>query len=434
MNEKKTSPKRVFISHKAKDRFAVEEIVKKMRLYAGKEIEFYVSGSEYGVDWREKISQYLETSDWYILIYTDPTLDWDWCLYEAGLFEGMNPPSDRHRLICIHRSTMDPPEPLKKFHAVRAVDEELNRFISDMYVSANPNMDEDGIQDIESRIIEAFQMKPDRRYCNDHLELHFETEHADRLRSDRVIADGVLVKSEATGFAIMGLVAKPGGDWTWGELKLRLAENNMNGWTYSLEKAAFLASQSMQCATALDVFYSPFQHKCFRPVIHLIDFVSSDRLMLRLTLVKIPDEDDPRPQNDMARLINAAATYRKLKWGLVERFLADLERLQDDNAKEEKISECLFWLGCVIRKIKSEDISQSINLKKLNDVFPDSAERERVEAGVEETNQLTRKIIEAIENQQVKEVVTHLKDMRPVIKDLQVMVCNRYLEMLRDMD
>ena len=41
-----------------------------------------------GKPWRNKIREEIHRANWFILLLPDPSEDWDWCLYETGMFEG----------------------------------------------------------------------------------------------------------------------------------------------------------------------------------------------------------------------------------------------------------------------------------------------------------------------------------------------------------
>ena len=79
----------VFISHKAKDELAAEAIRKALKMRGGNSLEIFVSERiKAGSQWSEEIWKSLKRADWLLLLYTDPSQEWDWCLFEAGFFAG----------------------------------------------------------------------------------------------------------------------------------------------------------------------------------------------------------------------------------------------------------------------------------------------------------------------------------------------------------
>jgi hypothetical protein len=66
-----------------------------------------------------------------LLLFTDNTGPWDWCLYEAGLFTQWD--DDQRRIICLHTGR-HPPAPLKHLQLVPALREEIALFLRQLLV------------------------------------------------------------------------------------------------------------------------------------------------------------------------------------------------------------------------------------------------------------------------------------------------------------
>jgi TIR domain len=110
-------PLKVFISYKQKDVAAAEHIRQQLEKIGGSNgIEVFVSGDDHVIkaaqDWRRIILQNLREAHVLIFLYTDPSLHWDWCLYETGYFDGRQDPQqlDR-RLYLLHRGDVNPVGP-----------------------------------------------------------------------------------------------------------------------------------------------------------------------------------------------------------------------------------------------------------------------------------------------------------------------------------
>ena len=104
------TPVKIFISHKKIDADAATAIQKSLeRLGTRDRLTVFVSEHiTGGTDWFKWIQQSLAESDLLFLLYTDRTEDWDWCMYEAGLFTDLSGP-DTRKVVCI-QSTDDRPE------------------------------------------------------------------------------------------------------------------------------------------------------------------------------------------------------------------------------------------------------------------------------------------------------------------------------------
>jgi hypothetical protein len=79
----------VFISHKQEDHALAVEVKKALEgLARPKLIDCFVSGTDItaGTDWRREIRSVLGKSHLLMLLFTAPSKNWDWCLYETGLY------------------------------------------------------------------------------------------------------------------------------------------------------------------------------------------------------------------------------------------------------------------------------------------------------------------------------------------------------------
>jgi hypothetical protein len=79
----------VFISHKQEDHALAVEVKKALEgLARPKLIDCFVSGTDItaGMDWRREIRSVLGKSHLLMLLFTAPSKNWDWCLYETGLY------------------------------------------------------------------------------------------------------------------------------------------------------------------------------------------------------------------------------------------------------------------------------------------------------------------------------------------------------------
>ncbi len=110
---------RVFISHKVLDRQLVEYFRSQL-LQLGLKVDqiFLSEETRPGADWNQEVLGAMQQSDMLVFIYTDPSYDWDWCLFECGYFAGLGPLDGRQRsLICIN-SGIGRPSPLNLWQDV----------------------------------------------------------------------------------------------------------------------------------------------------------------------------------------------------------------------------------------------------------------------------------------------------------------------------
>jgi TIR domain len=165
-------PLKVFISYKQKDFSAAEHIRQQLERIGGNGIQVFVSGDDNVVqaaqEWRSVILKNLREAHVLLFLYTDPSLHWDWCLYETGYFDGRQDPQqlDR-RLYLLHRGDISPVGPFLGLKTVPVLskddpdDKKLKSFLQIVFVKStdppvNPNWDKPDCADLLAAFKEPF--------------------------------------------------------------------------------------------------------------------------------------------------------------------------------------------------------------------------------------------------------------------------------------
>jgi hypothetical protein len=121
---------RIFISHKHDDHDAAAGMAQALDGLSDK-IKCFVSGTDLaaGSDWNAEIRSQLMTSHLLLLVFTEPSKNWDWCLYEAGLFTSLG---DEHSVVCLYRPKGTSPRPLNTLQGVPVEQVAAQRFLSQL--------------------------------------------------------------------------------------------------------------------------------------------------------------------------------------------------------------------------------------------------------------------------------------------------------------
>ena len=121
---------RIFISHKHDDHDAAASMAQALDGLSDK-IKCFVSGTDLaaGSDWNAEIRSQLMLSHLLLLVFTEPSKNWDWCLYEAGLFTSLG---DEHSVVCLYRSQGTSPRPLNTFQGVPVEQVAVQRFLTQL--------------------------------------------------------------------------------------------------------------------------------------------------------------------------------------------------------------------------------------------------------------------------------------------------------------
>jgi hypothetical protein len=124
----KCSMTTVFLSHKSEHASAAEDLRDALSIVFGRDEIFLAEEINKGDDWRAEIDRALSEAKCFILLYTDPQLDWSWCFYEAGAFAKMGDKPGR-TVFCLHPNDVKPPSPLANLQTIKATRDQLEHWI-----------------------------------------------------------------------------------------------------------------------------------------------------------------------------------------------------------------------------------------------------------------------------------------------------------------
>jgi hypothetical protein len=143
-NLSETLDLKVFVSHKMPtDTALAEAIANRLRKHsAGKVNAVHAGMFRSGEKWRDRVETEIRTSDWLIFIHTDPDDDWQFCLFECGLFQAVPqaPNRPKRRLITFCRTPGQINSSLRAFNAVQANLEGIRKLLKELYIDDKINL------------------------------------------------------------------------------------------------------------------------------------------------------------------------------------------------------------------------------------------------------------------------------------------------------
>ncbi len=125
----------VFISHKQDDHALAVQVKKALQgLAHPKRMDCFVSGIDItaGMDWRREIRNRLAKSHLLMLLFTAPSRNWDWCLYETGLYTRFDKleKGEVGAVVCLFNPAQHSPSPLADLQGVPADADKLRAFLN----------------------------------------------------------------------------------------------------------------------------------------------------------------------------------------------------------------------------------------------------------------------------------------------------------------
>lgn len=257
-----------------------------------------------GQKWRDWIVEQLKDTDLLIFLFSGPSRNWQWCLYEIGLF---TPLSDRVRrpIVCIHPPGEAPPDPIDDLQSVPCDEENLFHFLqgffdgdySDDSINEKLAKDKRQLRKISKQIYEEWishDNLEDRvyytRYITFLLPENYENE-------DGLLDERILINGDPLSLEIFGLTQQTGNKpWPWNKFKeyMNKAAEKCGDpveFTKSIEEMILKSCRNEMIAPATHHIESLTSKKRYQPVVHRRDTYPDGRIRVRVLFVQIPEPE-----------------------------------------------------------------------------------------------------------------------------------------------
>jgi hypothetical protein len=330
----------VFISHRHDDAIAATKVRETIDRYSANQIRVFVSSSDIppGEEWLNWIRKRLTESNLLLLLFTDTAKVWDWCLYEAGMFTGLE--GDHYKkVICIHDSNLQPPKPLQHLQAVPATVDGLTKFLRELFcetaltrldnpISPGLCKQEEQILNSAQELNRVFNSKPAQEiYFGEYLSLHIDVPSA---ITEEAIPDNAKVDGSARCLEMFGKrpLAPNGGRWNWHDLEQEARKNRDQRWIEELTKAIYMASHGDLFDPIQATFCARRGGNTYRPILSSANFGSDGAIAFKVLF----EEDvswrlDDIPQH-VAVLLTAQTMAIRFRYELLRKFVSRLEEVR----------------------------------------------------------------------------------------------------------
>ena len=425
---------RVFISHKHQDKDAALRVAQILQNFSGR-LKIFVSEKDIkaGDNWDEELEEKLRQSDVLLLLYTDPTQEWDWCLYEAGMFRGQKP----RRVICLFPPGADKPKPLRKLQAVAADEKTLKEFLRSFICTEeltgirpplNNKAGEESIELAAKQIEGMFvprEARPEytaRRMC---LEIPLDT----NVDSEQV-PGGAQVEADAKTLAIFG---KAEGQWTWAELVESLAQKTSGPpstkWLDELGNAMLIASKGDLIKPMLGTFLGAEGGKFFRPILFRVDRAIANKRVYRFYVIfneELAPEEIGGPR-DAGVIFNLLRIANRFRWELIEPFLEKGDKI----TSEEQAAIACKQLQEGIENIEEESRAQGfLDPEKVKDAFDSDSDKVLIGEQFDSWNrQIRQPLMQALARREMGRVKELIEAARKLNQKFTIITAKRYSEL-----
>jgi hypothetical protein len=273
---------RVFFSYKKKDEDVATKIMELLRIHSADKLQI-ISMADFerdiaGKPFREFIREEVQRANWFILLLPDPSDGWDWCLYEAGLFEAHNTSADR--LICIHHPNTGVPSQIEEYQAVPAIIQDMEAFLRGIYIGEDPipgmkalnHAIESKLRKLAEEIVSAIRAPRKsiiRQTFPAWVELRINQTHD--LTDEHTLDQASIVACNDEALQLFHLLHNPR---IWGRLRIHVAESDSR-WREEICKTLKAITEGERFEPVQAVFKAR-NGKIYRPVACAVDRMGED--------------------------------------------------------------------------------------------------------------------------------------------------------------
>jgi hypothetical protein len=433
----------IFFSYKGKDEAAAVRIVNLLRKWSARKlrITYQADFTEQivGKEWRKWIHDSIDKANWFILLLPDPSDDWDWCLFETGLFEAKQLSGDR--LICIHHPKTDVPDQITVYQAVAAEPERVKAFLKMLYTepnaipgfpAINDALEPRDIANIAQEIVDAI-LPPRKGRFHQIFEpwVAIRTDRACEFKSKDDLDSAIVEDANDEALRLFDFGVPP---QTWGELWSGLPKGTAgedNGWREELFHVIRRIASGRRFDPIQTVFQTKFG-KMYRPVVHGIDRFGDrvgpiEKYHITFTEDVRAVDRSGMPGNlyDFATVMRFAFRFR---WEILERFTKepltedDVERVKSAFERTET-----DWKSSA-RQMKDADLTR---------LFPQGASRDAFvkllrESALIRNPERTGKLDVAIEQKDGKKIQEILKQIIPLNQEFLEMATDAFSKKIHE--
>ena len=421
---------RIFISHKAEDAALARSIKKIMEGYAAGRLVFHISEEiPKGTDWYRWIKDRLIESRMLLLLFTDSTAPWDWCLYEAGLFTQWD--DDTRRIICLHTGR-EPPAPLKHLQSVPALGEEIALFLRQLLVetqltrlesplNASLASNPAELKRAAEKIAKAMRRETVRQeYFTKYILIN--VERPVRLAAEG-IPDDAVIASDAESLSLFN---KKMGKWTWGDLVGSRKEGPDRRWISELNRAVSQASSRSLVGPILATLRVRQTGRSYRPILHRVATKSDGSQEFTVIFAEDVSWQLTGIRGALSILLVALIVIVRFRFEVIERYgRRTIE--QHDRMPEKAV--CLEIKQNIVNIELEAESHGLLDLATLIDAFEAEQDRIAVKALFDSWHALRQNLLQVLEHGSLKDIAPFFDKLRQRNRQFFELVTRRHYQL-----
>lgn len=426
---------KLFISHKHKDEEIAKKIVAELDLYAAGKIEFYLSEENpFGVNWHNKVHKELKEADHLFLLYTDASLDWDWCMYETGFFSrGVYDKrgEHNHRLICLHRPKVETPKNLDHWKSVSTTPENLKKLLTELYKDINKPFVENkkSLDGVIETIIEAFRPELKRRHFSRYIHICLDKEEIGLLTEEKIISEKAEIKSDEKSLNLFNLSPKTDGKWCWKDIQKVLTQSNQKAWSEPLIENMTNAYEDKEFLQKLPLLKSVNNQQLYHPILHRLDRMPDGISKFTVLFVPMKTEETKGMIGSFNMVLILLKIGHRFRWNIIEKYIRETRGIRSKST----INQTLADLDLALIKNESEAAALGVFTEENISFIFDEKDKSTYNKSIKAWEDFKKEIDKNISDKNLAGVKRNLREMRERNKEFMVFISEKYHELFKNL-
>ena len=412
---------RIFISHMDEDKETAIAVKTALSQFDG-DLKFFISGESIpaGEDWKSVLRDELRQSDLLLLLFTEPTRKWDWCLYEVGLFTTLDQEKDEP-VVCMYSPDHAPPGPLTTIQGVPATIRDVSRFIEELVKTTditgreepfNGNVTDESIERAARSICDHFVGNIQPYYACHRLYLEMPGHDDWNGVCEEIPPESKVDGSEAS-LRVFGRLQGP---TTWATLVQAHVDRNER-WLAELDKVFSDACAGRVSTRTTRTFRGHDGGHIFRPELYRID-KQGERPVA--AVVMLTEEFSPaKVGGPVFNRLRIAERYKKEVFEYL--------KIAADPLTETKVAELIESFDLISEEAESLNVFED---KSLRESLPSDVSPSELDSLVAQWNSNTEALHAAQRDQDPNMVRDTLQNLEVLNNQYRATVARSYSELL----
>jgi len=424
----------IFISHKHEDEVTALGVRDILKLFDNDQmIEFHLSEEiPGGEDWYEWITSKLKLSNILILLFTDPTRDWDWCLYEAGLFDLMDGAHHR-RTICLHSSETDPPEPLRHIQAFSAKQKDIEKFLNELFNETTLTGLEKPIaswitraEEERKKAVEEISKLINRKPIASEWHTRYLVIHVkdpETIQANRIPPDAE-VETDARTLELFG---RKEGASKWKDLEEKARTREDQRWLDELAVAMLSVSKG-DLPESMQALFHPLRGTVlYRPILYRVDQLADGSIKFKVLFCEDVSWQVQEAPTKLRSLLTSLVMGTRFRYELLKKFLDQNGRLMMKGPEDEVCGEIRQVILCIETEASSRGL---LDKEGLADAFDTVEDQQAVSKMFDEWYGIRGQLLDDLRQNECDSVEQQLNKLAEMNNNFLIMATQRFQKLL----